>query len=233
MDSSSGNPESVKLGFSIGREDLPQELPIFPLRGFLVLPKLSLPLNIFEPRYLAMVNDTLATPHRLIGMIQPAPDSNEDDDSPALTKVGCAARISSCSEEAGNRYTIYVRGVTRFRIGREVAPRNGYRRVAADWGEFLGDLDGDPMQFPQGEIGELLSITEDYFEQLRLTIPKKELAKNTPEDLVNIISVISPFSNDEKQALLEVPDVGRRATLVRAFMQDALQKSSPGEATIH
>ena len=233
MDRTKTAPEDSRKGFALARKDLPPTLPVFPLKGFLLFPKLNLPLNIFEPRYISMVNDVLATPHRLIGMIQPRPDSREDDDSPVLTDVGCAARIASYTEAPDERYVIAVRGIARFRIVHEIEPNNGYRRVEPAWEEFLADLAEAEKPLEPGQVMDLLSISTDYFEERKLRIPEQDLIAHSPQDMVNLISIISPFSDCEKQALLEAPSIARRATLVCAFMQDALDKSAPGKMTLH
>lgn len=219
--------------FTIKKEDLPGTLPVFPLKGFLVFPKLNLPLNIFEPRYLAMVDDALATPHRLIGMIQPEQGSDENDDAPALEKVGCASRIVSFAEAPEERYVVAVGGIARFKVGREIEPANGYRRIVPEWDEYFGDLGPVDDQLVKDEVKRLLSLSSSYFKGKELHFPRSELMEQDSSDVVNLLSVLSPFSDGEKQALLEAPDIGKRAVLVRAFMEDALSRARTGNTTVH
>lgn len=219
--------------FTIKEGDLPEVLPVFPLKGFLVFPKLNLPLNVFEPRYLAMVDDTLATPHRLVGMIQPGLGSDDGDDAPALEKVGCASRIVSFAEAPEERYVVAVNGVARFRVAREIEPRNGYRRIVPEWDDYSADLGPDDDRLVKDDVRKLLSLSSSYFKGKRLHFPKSDLMEQDPSDMVNLISVLGPFSDDEKQALLEAPDIGKRALLVRAFMEDALRKTRPSKTTVH
>ncbi len=223
----------MKHVLTLKENDLPELLPVFPLRGFLVFPGLNLPLNIFEPRYISLVNDALATPHRLIGMIQPTPQSNKSDDSPELSPVGCAARIISYTEASQDRYVIAVGGVARFRITKEEGSFNGYRRVIPEWNGFLDDLRPGNDSILPDELKNLLSVSTDYFEDKSLHFPEQELSDRSPDEMVNLLSILSPFTDDEKQALLEAPSVGRRAVLVRSFMENALRNSLPGEVTIH
>lgn len=144
--------------------DLPASLPVFPLSGALLLPGGILPLNIFEPRYIAMFDDALGG-DRLIGMIQPtdpnAHDPKKSDEIPALFPVGCAGRITSFSETGDGRYLVTLSGLARFKIARELEPRRGYRRVAADWTAFSNDMRESECSLDRPRFVNLL---QSYFQ---------------------------------------------------------------------
>ncbi len=141
-------------------DELPAEIPVFPLTGALLLPHGKLPLNIFEPRYKAMVEDAL-TDHRLIGMIQSDASAPEREDGPALFGVGCLGRLSSFSETGDGRYLIALTGLVRFYVRMEAPGRRGYRRVAADFARYAADLAPPPESMPQR--GALLEALRTYF----------------------------------------------------------------------
>ena len=191
--------------------DLPPVLPVFPLTGVLLLPHSALPLNIFEPRYLELVDDALSG-GRLIGMIQPT--ENEDQVlRPKLSQIGCAGRIVSYRETEDNRYLITLEGVCRFKVKEEVSALSAYRQVACDFAPFASDLaqsqDGD---FPRERLLEAL---RDYLARRDLKADWKSVMTAPAESLVNALSMLCPFEPAEKQALLEAPSwVERVATLV-------------------
>ena len=195
--------------FSIN--DLPPVLPVFPLTGVLLLPRSALPLNIFEPRYLELVDDALSQ-GRLIGMIQPT--ENEDQVlRPKLSQIGCAGRIVSYRETEDNRYLITLEGICRFKVKEEVSALSAYRQVACDFAPFAADLaqsqDGD---FPRER---LLGALRDYLARRDLKADWKSVMTAPAESLVNALSMLCPFEPAEKQALLEAPSwVERVATLV-------------------
>ena len=191
--------------------DLPPVLPVFPLTGVLLLPRSALPLNIFEPRYLELVDDAMSG-GRLIGMIQPT--ENEDLVlRPKLSQIGCAGRIVSYRETEDNRYLITLEGVCRFKVKEEVSALSAYRQVACDFAPFACDLaqsqDGD---FPRER---LLGALRDYLARRDLKADWKSVMTAPAESLVNALSMMCPFEPAEKQALLEAPSwVERVATLV-------------------
>lgn len=192
--------------------DLPEVLPIFPLPGALLLPRARLPLHLFEPRYLAMFEDVLKTPHRLIGMIQP--NEMAGVGQYGLHRIGCAGRVTQFSETEDGRYMITLAGVSRYRVRDEVSGFTPYRRVSVDWAGFEADLapnDSDPG-FRREPFMALLSR---YFEDQGLSTDWETLTEADDELLINSLSMLLNFSNDEKQALLEAPSLTtRRETLV-------------------
>ena len=191
--------------------DLPDTIPLFPLPGALLLPRGRLPLHIFEPRYLAMIEDCLKTRHRLIGMIQPRQTPSGEK---RLQMIGCAGRLTGFSETEDGRYMITLSGVSRFRVVEEVQGFSPYRRCRVDWSDFARDLGGaeDDPNF-QREV--FLEALGRYFAKLQLATDWSSLKEAEPELLVNSLSMLCPFSPEDKQALLEAPSlVTRRETLM-------------------
>lgn len=198
--------------------DLPDVLPVFPLPGALLLPRARLPLNIFEPRYLAMLDDTLRSEHRLIGMVQPI---EEGAKPPRLHRIGCAGRLTSFSETEDGRYLIALSGVSRFRISGEIDGFTPYRRVRPEWDDFRRDLDG-----PDSDSGfqrdTFLDLLKRYFEANNLSSDWDSLHDADTEMLINSLSVMCPFSVEEKQALLEAPRLTDRRDTLMALLQFAI-----------
>ncbi|MEY6432769.1 LON peptidase substrate-binding domain-containing protein [Thioalkalicoccus limnaeus] len=201
--------------------DLPTELPIFPLAGAVVMPGVQLPLNIFEPRYLNMVEDALAS-DRLIGMIQPRPDTG-DQDSPELHRVGCAGRITSYSETNDGRIILVLTGVCRFLVDRELEPRRDYRRVRPDWGPFAIDY-REPETGWSDQDGFLASLRA-YCDLRRVEIPWDDVKRMPAQDLVNLLCAHLPLEPEDKQALIETLDLKDRARLMRGLMDMAAASS--------
>ena len=191
--------------------DLPETLPIFPLPGALLLPRTRLPLHIFEPRYLAMLDDVLKTSQRLIGMIQPLGGTDADDDG--LHQIGCAGRLSAFSETEDGRYMITLNGISRFRVLSEPDGFTPYRRCTVSWGDFsrdLGPVERD-LDFDRAEFLELLSR---FFEDQSVKTDWASLQGAGDELLINSLAMLCPFDVEDKQALLEAASLqGRRETL--------------------
>lgn len=199
-----------------GPADLPEIIPIFPLSDALLLPRGRLPLNVFEPRYLAMFEDALKTSHRLIGMIQPDAAKGED----GLHRVGCAGRIVSFSETEDGRYLIVLAGVCRFTPSAEQDGFAPYRRVAADWTPWRRDLRS--QEIDEGfDRDAFMRLLKRYFESSGLSTDWDSLKEADEETLVNSLAMLCPFTAEEKQALLEAEMLGdRRASLI-ALMEFA------------
>lgn len=215
------------MAFDPVLEDLPAILPIFPLSGVLLLPRGPLPLNIFEPRYLAMTADALAQPQRLIGMVQPEA-GQENRPVPGVYRIGCAGRITQFQETDDGRYLITLSGVCRFRIVEEMAGLGGYRRIKPDWTPFAEDLE-------EAEAGgidreRLVTPLKSYF-RIQKIEANWDAIRDTPDDrLVNSLSMVCPFSPAEKQALLEAPDLPRRAEILTALLEMAVLESGAEKA---
>jgi len=198
--------------------DAPPVIPIFPLPGALVLPRGRLPLNIFEPRYLVLVDDTLKTDHRLIGMIQPRNDSDDSDPSP-LYDIGCAGRLSTLSETDDGRYLIGLNGVSRFRVQREIEGFTPYRQAEVAWEEFRLDTKEPQMDCPDFDKAAFLSLVEQYFKLRSFDTDWDALHKADEETIVNAVCMMCPFSAAEKQALLEAEDLTARASTLQAILE--------------
>jgi Lon protease-like protein len=201
--------------------DLPETIPIFPLPGALLLPRARLPLNIFEPRYLAMLEDTLKTSHRLIGMVQPlvVPDGHVTG---RLHQIGCAGRVTAFQETEDGRYLVTLGGTCRYRIRELQEGFSPYLRAHVDWSSFERDL-GRAEQDPGFDRSDFLRVLARFFETAQLSSDWDSLKEADVELLVNSLSILCPFDPEEKQALLEAPTLpSRRETLV-TLMEFALR----------
>lgn len=195
--------------------DLPATLPIFPLPGVLLLPRARLPLNIFEPRYLAMIDDALKTDHRMIGMIQPreTPDTKTTSQT-RLQQIGCAGRITSFSETEDGRYLITLSGTSRFRIQDTTEGFKPYVTADVDWSSFTKDRGRKDVDLGF-DRPKFLKTLSRFFEATSLSSDWDSMKDADEELLVNSLAMLCPFEPAEKQALLEAPDLAnRRETLV-------------------
>lgn len=197
--------------------DLPQIISIFPLPGAMLLPRSQLPLHIFEPRYLAMVDDALKTPERLIGMIQTydAPDKDQ-----ALHSIGCAGRIKSFSETDDGRYMITLTGISRFRINHEMDGFVPYRRCNVSWAGFDRDL-GAAEQDATFDRDLFMKSLSRYFDDQDLKTDWDSLTEAEDELLINSLSMLCPFEPEDKQALLEAPSLTTRRETLMTLMEFA------------
>lgn len=196
----------------IAAADLPKTIPVFPLPGALLLPRSRLPLHIFEPRYLAMLDDTLKTSHRLIGMIQPREIPGSDE--VRLQSIGCAGRLTGFSETEDGRYMITLSGISRFRVTKEVEGFTPYRRCDVDWSAFSRDL-GPTETDATFDRDRFMTILGRYFDARGLSTDWDSLKEAEDELLINSLSMLCPFDPEDKQALLEAPSLTtRRETLV-------------------
>jgi Lon protease-like protein len=213
--------------------DLPKVLPIFPLRGAILLPRASMTLNVFEPRYLALVDAALAG-DRLIGLVQPAPDaaggeSPEGKDFP-LRRVGCVGRITAFTEGDDGRYLISLSGIARFRLVRDVEGEEPFRLFRVDFAAFAADfLSGhgeDDVDRPR-----LLATLKSYLQANNLSADWDHINGAGNERLVNTLSILTPYGPEEKQALLEAPDLKARAEALVALAQMELAAPDDGSGT--
>lgn len=206
--------------------DLPGTIPIFPLPGALMLPRARLPLHIFEPRYLAMIDDTLKTSHRLIGMVQPytAPGTGEKK----LHTIGCAGRLTQFSETEDGRYMITLAGMSRFRVAQEVEGFQPYRRCDVSWDGFGADL-GAEEKDPGFDRDSFLNTLSRYFDAMDLSTDWESLSEADDELLINSLSMLCPFEPEEKQALLEAPSLTTRRETIAALLEFALASGSDSD----
>ena len=195
--------------------DLPDTIPLFPLPGALLLPRARLPLQIFEPRYLAMLDDVLKTSHRLIGMIQPL--EGLDD----LHKIGCAGRVTSFAETEDGRYMITLSGVSRFRLLSETEGFAPYRRAHVGWQGFEADL-GAAESDETCNRRALVALLERFFEARDLSTDWEAMQSAEDELLINSLSILCPFEPEDKQALLEAPTLKTRRETLVALIEFAL-----------
>jgi Lon protease-like protein len=207
-----------------GPGDLAGVIPVFPLVGALLLPRGQLPLNIFEPRYLAMIDDALRSGHRLIGMIQPDPaHPGPDAAKPNLFKVGCVGRITQFGETGDGRYLIQLTGIARFRIEAELEVTTLYRQCRVTYRPFVDDF---TARKGEDEVDrEALLRTLSAFLKARNLKADWNGIENAPnEALVNALAMMSPYDPAEKQALLEAPDLKSRAEILVAVTEFELAK---------
>ncbi len=207
-------------------DELPTEFPVFPLGGALLLPQGKLPLNIFEPRYLAMVEDALAS-GRVIGMVQPDEGRPGTPSGPALYKVGCLGRLSSFSESDDGRYLITLTGMVRFAINVELEMRRGYRRVRADVARFQGDLDAKPSARGIDREG-LVQALRTYFSTQGFDANWDAINEMPDDTLVVTLAMVCPFDPAEKQALLEAPRSTDRASVLLTLLQMGAHSADGG-----
>jgi Lon protease-like protein len=201
-------------------EKLPQNIPLFPLPGALLLPHSRLPLNIFEPRYINMVEDTLATKHRLIGMIQPVKinSSKSPNGSNKYQKVGCAGRIISFNETDDGRYLITLEGVSRFKFRKEIKDQKPYILSAIDWDFYKNDL--VPFEgINSFDRKSFLDILKKYLDSAQIASDWEVLKKAREEVLVNSLSMLCPFEPEEKQVLLEAETIVKRLDVLVTLMR--------------
>ena len=196
------------------RRDLPGVIPVFPLPGALLLPRSRLPLHVFEPRYLAMLDDVLKTDTRVIGMIQPNAVAGRDGD-PGLHRIGCAGRITQFSETEDGRYMLTLTGISRYRVLEEVTGFTPYRRCKVSWDGF----ERDQATGAEGDEGfdreALMRLLNRYFSARNLSTDWSALQDAEDELLINSLSMLLDFAPEDKQALLEAPRLEtRRETLV-------------------
>lgn len=193
--------------------DLPQRIPVFPLRGAILLPRATLPLNVFEPRYLAMIDDALSG-DRMVGIIQPAAGDAATESpsgkSVALKKIGCAGRITAYQELDDNRLLITLTGVARFEVTSEIPNLNPYRIMAIDFSRYASDLTAG-LGEEDVERKELLSVLRAYLDQNKIEMDWAAIERTSTEFLVNALSIMSPYAAEEKQGLLEARTLAERA----------------------
>ncbi|MBV8566220.1 MAG: LON peptidase substrate-binding domain-containing protein [Methylobacteriaceae bacterium] len=212
-----------------GPAQMPDALPLFPLAGALLLPRAELPLNIFEPRYLAMVDDALRT-RRLIGMIQPDARSGEAP-APALYGIGCVGRITQFAETGDGRYLMTLSGVARFRNVEELTVLTPYRQCRADFREFVADFSAREGEDQVDRAG-VLSALRDYASANELEVDWKSVEAAPNEALVNALSMMSPFGPQEKQALLEARTLKLRAETLIAITEMELAHAAGAPTSI-
>jgi uncharacterized protein len=206
--------------------DLPKSIPLLPLSGALLLPRTDLPLNIFEPRYLLMIEEAMAG-HRIIGIIQP--QEGQESETPKLEKIGCAGRITSYSETDDGRLVITLTGVSRFELKKELKVPTPYRQAAISFKPFEIDFVHEKGARNVNRE-QLIEAFRHYLEANNMSADWNEVQSVSTEILVNTLSLLAPYPPREKQALLEAPDLKSRADVLVALTEIALSKSGAGQS---
>ncbi|MBO4222842.1 MULTISPECIES: LON peptidase substrate-binding domain-containing protein [Bradyrhizobium] len=212
-----------------GPAELPEVIPVFPLAGALLLPRGQMPLNIFEPRYLAMVDDSFRDGHRLIGMIQPDVTHSHNEEKPALFRVGCVGRITQLAESGDGRYILELTGVARFKVVEELNVLTAYRQCKVDFFSFSGDFVARKGE-EDVDREALLSVLTDFLKANNLKVDWAGIEAAPNEALVNALAMMSPYGPAEKQAMLEAPDLKTRAEILIAVTEmDLAKKRTSGD----
>ena len=198
------------------KEDLPKKISVFPLSNFIIFPKTTVPLNIFEPRYLDMVNDSMKS-NKLIGMIQPKSLENEDN-LPTLHDIGCLGKITSFKETEDGRYMIELKGLIRFKVIKEIKSQNMYREYEVDFKDYYHDLSEKKEELKFSELELIFKDLKLLFEKRGFIINWKELEKQSLDEIINALSMASPFSLEEKQVLLEARNLSLRKNKIAEIL---------------
>ncbi len=186
---------------------LPSIIPIFPLSNFIIFPNTTVPLNIFEPRYIQMINDSMKS-HRMIGMIQPK--KSGELKKPDLYEIGCIGKITSFNETEDGRYLIIINGVSRFKIEEEIKSENLYRSCKVSYQNYIKDLEDKIEEYPIKDLDKIFKDLQNLFEKKGFMVDWSSLKKQNFSNTLNTLSMASPFSLEEKQALLETKDLNTR-----------------------
>ncbi|MDO8978885.1 MAG: LON peptidase substrate-binding domain-containing protein [Afipia sp.] len=212
-----------------GPADLPKVIPVFPLPGALLLPRGQMPLNIFEPRYLQMVDDAFRDGHRLIGMIQPDVTHSQSNERPALFKVGCVGRVTQLAESGDGRYILELTGVARFKVLKEQTVLTPYRQCNVDFSAFLDDFIARKGEEEVDRKALLTALTQ-FLKANQLKVDWDGIESAPNEALVNALAMMSPYGPAEKQALLEAPNLKTRAEILIAVTEmDLAKKQTSGD----
>jgi len=197
------------------KEDLPKKIPVFPISNFIIFPKTTVPLNIFEPRYIDMINSSMNT-DKLIGMIQPK-NSNNEDTTPELFNIGCLGKITSFKEEDG-RYMIELKGLVRFQTIKEIKSINKYREYEVEFENFYQDLNQEKEELKFSDLELIFKDLKSLFEKRGFIINWKELEKQSLNETINALAMASPFTLEEKQILLEAKNLDIRKNKIAEIL---------------
>ena len=188
-------------------EELPNKIPVFPLSNFIIFPEITVPLNIFEPRYINMVDDSMKN-SRMIGMIQPKKNSNVQN--PELFDIGCLGKITSFNETDDGRYLIVLNGLTRFKIQKEIQNNKLYREFEVSFNDYRNDINTKKEEIKFSDLELIFKNLKSLFEKNGYLINWEELKKQSLNQTINTLAMASPFSIEEKQALLETENLSTR-----------------------
>ena len=209
-------------------KSLPTELPVFPLSNFIIFPKTSVPLNIFEPRYIDMVNDSMKS-NKLIGMIQPKKTNNQYD-VPELYQVGCVGKITSFRETEDGRYLIELKGVARFKNIKEIQSEKKYRILKVSYDNYEKDLEEKSQELRFADLELIFKDLKSLFEKKGFIINWKALEKQSLDETINALAMASPFTLEEKQILLEAKNLDLRkdkiAEILKTYTFDVYENNT-------
>ena len=197
--------------------DLPNKIPVFPLSNFIIFPKTSVPLNIFEPRYIDMINDSMQS-DKLIGMIQPK-NSMDKDNNPQLYEVGCAGKITSFNETNDGRFLIELKGITRFKNIKEIKTEKKYRILEVSYESFYQDLTDEKGEIKFSDLELIFKDLKSLFEKRGFIINWKALEKQSLDETINALAMASPFTLEEKQILLEAKNLDLRKNKIAEILK--------------
>jgi Lon protease-like protein len=198
-------------------KDLPNQIPIFPLSNFIIFPKTTVPLNIFEPRYVKMIDDSMKN-NKFVGMIQPKSLSSEDSNLPNLHQVGCLGKITSFKETDDGRYLIDLKGVVRFKVTTEVKTNLPYRICEVNYQTYLNDLNDEKENLKFSDLELIFKDLKKLFERRGFIINWKALEKQSLDETINALAMASPFSLEEKQVLLEAVNLDLRKNKIAEIL---------------
>ena len=199
------------------KEDLPNSISVFPLSNFIIFPKTTVPLNIFEPRYVEMINDSMKT-NKFIGMIQPKSVNNEISSIPSLHKIGCLGKITSFRETEDGRYLIDLKGIIRFKILKEKITDKTYRIFEINFDNYLNDLNHEKENIKFSDLELIFKDLKQLFEKRGFIINWKALEKQSLNEIINALAMASPFSLEEKQVLLEAVNLDLRKNKIAEIL---------------
>ena len=197
---------------------LPKIIPIFPLSNFIIFPKTTVPLNIFEPRYIDMINDSMKT-NKYVGMIQPKISKNLDNSKlPTLHNIGCLGKITSFKETDDGRYLIDLKGIIRFKIEKEIETNKKYREFEVCFNNYLHDLNDEKEELKFSDLEIIFKDLRNLFERRGFIINWKALEKQSLDETINALAIASPFSLEEKQILLEATNLNTRKAKIAEIL---------------
>ena len=199
------------------KEELPKKIPIFPLSNFIIFPKTTVPLNIFETSYIEMINDSMKT-NKFIGMIQPKINKDNDIIEPRLHQVGCLGKITSFKETADGRYLIDLKGILRFQIIKEIQNNKKYREYEINFDDYLQDLTNKKEDLKFSDLELIFKDLKSLFEKRGFIINWKNLEKQSLDETINALAMASPFSLEEKQVLLEAKNLDLRKNKIAEIL---------------
>ena len=210
------------------KEELPKTIPVFPLSNFIIFPKTSVPLNIFEPRYIDMINDSMST-NKMIGMIQPKNPLSEKI-PPDLHDVGCLGKITSFNETEDGRFLIELKGILRFKKSKEVNLEKRYRSLEVEYSDYYHDLDNTKEELKFSDLELIFKDLKSLFERKGFIINWKALEKQSLDETINALAMASPFTLEEKQVLLETINLDNRknkiSEILKTYTHDVFENNT-------